>query len=147
VRTSVFPLSTVLLIAILAWVVVGFVSSRMTGWASLAQRYRYNERFFGERLRFRSATMRFGSQYTNCLTMGVNPQGFFLSLSIPFLLGHPPLFIPWNEITIRRTRLLWAKCAELHLGRELAIPLRISERLAASMAALAGKAWPRELAG
>jgi hypothetical protein len=139
-----FPLFTVLLIAILAWSLVGFFSRRITGWASLAQRYRYDDRFSGERVRFRSAAMRYASHYRNCLTMGVNPQGFFLSLSIPFLPGHPPLFIPWNEITVRRTRLLWAKCAELRLGREPAIPFRISERLAKKLAGLAGEAWPKE---
>ena len=143
-RTGLFPLSTVLLIAILTWMVVGFVSRHLTGWASLAQRYRCDERFSGDRLRFRSAAMRYWSHYGNCLTMGVNPEGFFLSVSIPFLLGHPPLFIPWNEITVRRTRVLWAKCVEFHLGREPAIPLRISERLATKLAALAGRAWPKE---
>ena len=116
-RTGLFPLSTVLLIAILTWMVVGFVSRHLTGWASLAQRYRCDERFSGDRLRFRSAAMRYWSHYGNCLTMGVNPEGFFLSVSIPFLLGHPPLFIPWNEITVRRTRVLWAKCVQFHLGR------------------------------
>jgi hypothetical protein len=140
--TVVFPLFTVLLIAILWWIVVGFVSSRITGWASLAQRYRYDERFSGEHLRFRSAMMRYGGHYGNCLTMGVNPQGLFLSLSFPFFAGHRPLFIPWNDITVRRTHLLWAKCMELHLGREPTIPLRLSERVATRLAALAGMAWP-----
>jgi hypothetical protein len=79
------------------------------------------------------------------LTMGVNPQGFFLSLSFPFFPGHPPLFIPWNEITVRRTCVLWAKCVELHLGREPAVPLRISERVARRLAPLAGEAWPQAL--
>jgi hypothetical protein len=139
-----FPLFTVLLIAILVWMAVGFFSSRITGWASLAQRYRCDELFTGERLRFRSAAMRFWSHYGNCLTMGVNSQGLFLSVSIPFLPGHPPLFIPWNEITACRTRVLWTKCVELRLGREPAIPVRLCERLAAKLTALAGEAWPKE---
>jgi hypothetical protein len=76
--------------------------------------------------------------------MGVNPQGFFLSLSIPFLPGHPPLFIPWDEITLHRKRLLWTRFVELRLGREPPIPFRISERLAKKLAGLAGEAWPKE---
>jgi len=142
--TAAFAFFTFLLIVILGWIVVGLVSSRMTGWALLAQRYRWDERFFGEHLRFRSAAMRYGSHYGNCLTIGVNAQGLFLSLSIPFFPGHPPLFIPWNEITVRRTRVLWANCLELRLGRDPAIPFRIGERLAAKLAALAGEAWPKE---
>jgi hypothetical protein len=139
-------LFTLLLIAILVWMVVGFVARHITGWASLAQRYRCDERFSGERLRFRSAAMRYWNHYANCLTVGVSPRGFFLSMSVPFLPGHPPLFIPWNDITVRRTRFLWAKCVELHLGREPAVPFRISQRLAARLAALAGDAWPKESA-
>jgi hypothetical protein len=113
----------------------------------LAQRFRCDERFSGHRLRFRSAAMRYWGHYGNCLTMGVNPLGFFLSLSFSFFPGHPPLFIPWNEITVRRTRVLWAKCVELRLGRELAVPFRISERVTAKLAALAGEAWPQALKG
>jgi hypothetical protein len=139
-----FALLTVLLIVILLWMAVGFFTSHITGWASLAQRYRCDERFAGKRLRFRSAAMRYWSHYSNCLTMGVNPQGLFLSVSIPFLSGHLPLFIPWNEITVRRTRVLWAKCVEIRLGPEPAIPLRICEQLAKRLAALAGEAWPKE---
>ena len=140
--TGHFPLLTILLIAILWWMVGGIVFSHITGWASLAERYRCDERFSGDRLRFRSAAMRYWGHFSNCLTAGANRQGLFLSLSLPFLLGYPPLFIPWNEITVRRTRLLWAKRVELRLGREPAIPFRISERLATRLAALAGEAWP-----
>ena len=138
------PLFAVLLIAILVWMVVGFASGHITGWASLAQRFRYDERFTGERVRFCSAAMRYWNHYGNCLTIGVNPQGFFLSLSIPFFPGHPPLLIPWDEITLCRKRFLWAKCVELRLGREPAVPLRICERLATKLAALARTAWPKE---
>jgi len=141
-RTGIFPFVTVLFIAILGWMVVGLVFSRMSSWASLAQRYRYDEPFSGELLRFRSAAMRFGGHFRSCLTMGVNPQGFFLALSFPFFPGHPPLFIPWNDITVHRTRFLWVKGVELDLGREPAIPLRLSERLATKLAALPGQAWP-----
>jgi hypothetical protein len=139
-----FLLFTILLIAILAWIVMGFVFSHLSGWASLGQRYRCDEGFSGERLRFRSAAVRYGGHYRNCLTIGANPQGLFLSLAFPFFAGHPPLFIPWNDISVRRTRLLWAKRVELHLGREPAIPFRISERLATKLAALADGAWPKE---
>jgi len=142
--TGSLALFTILFIVILGWTVAGLVSSRMTGWALLAQRYRWDKPFYGERLRSRSAAMRYGSHYGNCLTIGVNPQGLFLSLSIPLFPGHPPLFIPWNEITVRGTRVLWSNCLELQLGHDPAIPFRIQERLGRKLAALAGEAWPKE---
>ena len=142
--TGSFPFLTVLLIATWMLCVVWYFSSHITGWASLAQRYRCDQRFSGERLRFRSAAMRYWGHYGSCLTVGVNPQGLFLAVTTPFLPWHPPLFIPWNEVTVRRTHVLWAKCVELRLGPEPAIPLRICERLAKELAALAGEAWPKE---
>lgn len=141
--TGLFPLFVILLV-ITMWIVVGLVTSQVSGWASLAQRYRCEEGFSGDRLRFRSAAMRYGSHYGNCLTMGANPQGLFLSMSVPFLAGHPPLFIPWSEISVRRGRFLWSKYVELRLGRELGIAFRISEGVATSLSAWAGGAWPKE---
>jgi len=144
-ETGHFPVFLVLLVAVIA-VVVGLSISHISGWASLAQRYRCGEGFSGGRLRFRSAAMRYSSHYGNCLTMGANPQGLFLSMSLHFLVGHPPLFIPWSEITVRRGRFLWSEYVELHLGRGVAIPFHISGGLASKLAAWAGEAWPKESA-
>jgi len=141
--TNHFPLFLVLLVPVL-WVVVAIVFSHVSGWALLAQTYRCEEDFSGDRLRFRSAAMRYSSHYGNCLTMGANPQGLFLSMSVTFFVGHPPLFIPWSDVTVRRGRFLWSKYVELRLGRGPAIAFRISERVAASLAAWACEAWPKE---
>jgi hypothetical protein len=141
--TGHFPLFAILLVITL-WIVVGLVNSHVTGWASLAERFRSGEGFSGDRLRFRSAAMRYWGHFGTCLTIGANPQGFFLAMSIPLFPGFPPLFIPWNEICLRRTRFLWTNYVELRLGQEPAIPFRISERLASKLAALAGEAWPKE---
>jgi hypothetical protein len=151
-RTMTMPMATgqsplfLALVAAVFAVVVWLSVSHVSGWASLAQLYRCEEGFFGDRLRFRSAAMRYWSHYGNCLTMGANPQGLFLSISVPFFVGHPPLFIPWSEIAIRRGRYLWSKYVELRLGRELAIPFRISQGLGSRLAAWAGGAWPEESA-
>ena len=143
--TGHFPLFVVVLVPTVL-IVVGLVNSHLSGWASLAQRYRYDEGYSGERLRFRSAAMRYWGHFGNCLTMGTNPHGFFLAMSIPIFPGFPPLFIPWSEITVRRGRFLWSKYVELRLGREAAIPFRICEGLASKLAALAGEAWLKESA-
>jgi hypothetical protein len=143
--TGHFPLFVILLVTTM-WIVVGLVTGQISGWSLLAQRYRCDEGLSGDRLRFRSAAMRYSSHYGNCLTMGADPQGLFVSMSVPFLVGHPPLFIPWSEITVRRGRFLWSNYVELRLGREAAIPFRISEGLASKLAALTGAAWPEESA-
>jgi hypothetical protein len=39
------------------------------------------------------------SQYKGIVRMTITSQGLYLQPVFIFKLGHPPLFIPWNEIT------------------------------------------------
>ena len=38
------------------------------------------------------------TRYANCLTMGVNEEGFYLEVFVWMRLSHPPLFIPWTDM-------------------------------------------------
>ena len=68
--------------------------------------------------------------YGNCLTLGCNPQGLYLAIMPLFRFRHPPLLIPWDEIKISRTRILFFRYVRFELGRELDIPLYLRPRLA-----------------
>ncbi len=46
------------------------------------------------------------SNYGGCLTIVVNSEGIGLSILWPFRAGHPPLFIPWSEISIGQEKML-----------------------------------------
>ena len=126
------------------WLVVCVIVSGLGGWASLAGQYGCREDFQGARWTFQSGQMRWYMGYNNCLTMGADPRGLFLAVFPLFRLGHPPLFIPLNEISVTRTRILWAKQVRLCLGRELQIPLTIRATLAEKLRAAAGSSWPVE---
>ena len=91
--------------------------------------------------------MRYLVGYNNCLTLGANREGFYISLALPLFLGHPPLFIPWREISVTRKKVLWFKQVRLGLGREAPIPFQISERLAEKLRASAEQSWPVEALG
>jgi hypothetical protein len=74
--------------------------------------------------------MRFWGDYTNIIQIFAEPEALYLSVFTPFRVGHPPLNIPWNEITLSRTRRFWRRYVVLTLGEHERIPMRISERMA-----------------
>lgn len=80
------------------WVFVLQLIARLGGWSRLAESYQTYTRFEGQLWRFRSG--RFGwANYNGCLTLGANHEGLYLAVLPLFRVGHPPLFIPWYDIT------------------------------------------------
>ena len=134
----------VLFFVICVWMVVSFLSSYTSGWASLARRYACSSGFSSDRWSFHSGHMRWTANYSNCLTIGANAEGTLSIHSFLLRIGHPALFTPWREVSVTRRKVLWFKRVQLHLGRELSIPLQISERLASKLKQSAGTSWPVE---
>jgi hypothetical protein len=60
----------------------------------------------------------------------VNPNGIYLSVLFIFRIGHPPLFIPWPDVSMREKRfLIFFKQVELWFSKCPSIPVVISRRL------------------
>lgn len=117
-----------------AWVGVLAIISIMGGWRNLARMYRATQSFSGNRFYFQSGGMRRGTSYNNCLTVGANLYGLYLSVFLPFRFAHPPLFIPWEDISTKfhgkgwlfaGVRLQFAKCP----SGSLLISKRLANRL------------------
>jgi hypothetical protein len=140
--------TNLLLFAILSFICVSAITftyiSRVGGWASLAEPYRISEPFSGSQWKFESGQMRYLTRYNHCLTIGANPRGLYLSIPWPLRISHPPLFIPWRDISFFSKSFLGLKYIELRLGREVTIPFRISYRLAQKLKTAAGSSWPME---
>jgi hypothetical protein len=127
------------------WCVIFFLISQASGWAVLARRFRLTSPFAVQSWDWKSARMRWGANYNNCLTIGSDPIGLYLSMVFPFRFAHPPLLLPWQEVSVRRRRsMLFFKYVELSLGREEQIPLLIRENLAEQIRQAAGSSWPVE---
>jgi hypothetical protein len=124
--------------------VVLFIISHIGGWASLAEPYRCPEPFTGQHWNFQRGQFRWLAGYNNCLTVGADPHGLFISVFPLFRVAHPPLFIPWREISVTRKRVFWIRQVQLILGNELKIPFTIRESLAQKLQAAAGSSWPTE---
>jgi hypothetical protein len=110
----------------------------------LARHIRSRNEFLGSRWHFQSATMRWLCGYNNYITIGADPNGLYLSTLPIFPLFHPPLFIPWTEISLSSKNLFFAAGVRFELGRESSIPLWVRKRLAERIKAAAGQAYPIE---
>ena len=125
------------------WIVVTYWIALTSGWRLLAKRFRFQGIFTGAKWSMQSARMRTMSHYNNALTIGADMTGLYIAPVFFFRIWHPPLFIPWVEITaVRKTQLFFFKFVELRLGRSEEVPFTIRVRLAAEIEAAAGPAWP-----
>jgi len=127
------------------WLFVSFILSHIGGWATLAKQYRLQRPFTGAKWHFQSGQMRLLAGYSRCLTAGCNTDGLYLGILFLFRFAHPPLFLPWNEISVQRKKIwLFGDYVRLELGHELQIPLWIRGSLADKLKGAAGGHWPVE---
>jgi hypothetical protein len=116
------------------WCLVCTLIGLVSGWSALSRRFTAQSQPLGEFLQagplFYSVYLRFWGHYSSVVRVISATDALYLSVLLPFRPGHPPLRIPWNEITLGRTKFLWQKFIVLTLGNEEQIPLRIPERMA-----------------
>ena len=117
------------LIFLAAWLGISFLLSLLSGWWQLSQYYRSTGSFKGRRFYFQSAAMRLWVSYNNVLILGVSPEGFYLSIFFPFRAGHPPLLVPWEDISCEEKPGRFFGGFKLHFAKCPSIPFLISRRL------------------
>jgi hypothetical protein len=130
--SSPFPYLAILLFVAI-WIVLLKLASFLGGWRDLARVYREQEPFSGKRFRFQSARMRAGTNYNMILFFGTNIYGLHISVLLPFVFGHPALFIPWEDISAEPKRLFWFKMVNLSFEKCPGIPLMISKKFATKL--------------
>jgi len=135
---ALFP---VLLLAV--WAVVLSLLALLGGWRELARCYPANLPFSGKRWWFQSGNMR-AVNYGGCLIIGANAEGLHLAVLFPFRPGHPPIFIPWSQVSARETtRWRFFRFVELRFSAAPNVPLQIHRGLADKIEQHVGAAWPR----
>ncbi len=142
-----------LLVFVPLWVVFVFgmsmaITSKLSGWSLLAQRFRYDGEWTGVRWNWQSARMRTGAGYNNILTVGANLEGMYIHPAKLFSYRHPALFIPWSEVQVGKTMtFLFISRTRLTLGLTEQVPFTVKSRLAEDLKIAAGKNWPMETIG
>jgi hypothetical protein len=117
-------------IFVAAWVGISYLVAYAGGWAKLAELYPdQSNSFDGATFRFRSGTMRSAARYDNVLTIGANSRGLYLGVIFLFRAGHPPLFIPWNEIEVARDEGLVFSYVIFQFRRAGGVRLRVMRSL------------------
>lgn len=130
--------------ALALWLLVSALISFIGGWTTLEKRFRLRVPFAGEQWPGQSGQMRWIAGYHNCLTIGCSHQGLYLATMSLFRFRHPPLLVPWDEITVSRRRIVFIRYVRFGLGRELDIPLYLRARLADKLRGSAADRWPLE---
>ncbi len=127
------------------WILVTFIISRMGGWSLLSKVYLAQANTLdGESWRFQSIQMRWATNYGNCVTVKTDPLGLGLSVIWVLRIGHPPLLIPWSDITIhplKRSR-FFPSLIEFRFRLQPSIPIRVNNKLFSKILDSSDKYYP-----
>lgn len=129
------------LLACAGWIAFSLGIS-LLGWSQAAAAYACEGHFPERRFRFQSAGFRRGAGYDRGVTFGVDEDALYVRTSLAIRIGHPPLRIPWTDITPRPVRAGLVDRVDLELAAAPRAALRITPRLARELARAAGPHWP-----
>jgi hypothetical protein len=126
------------------WVLLSAFLSYMSGWRDLAAVYRSEQPFDGRLFWMRSGTMRYRTNYRNALNIGVSSTGLYLSVFFMFRIGHPPLFIPWSDVSVSEGRkyFLSGTTKVLTFTKAPGVTLELWEKQAHQLKMAAEEHWP-----
>lgn len=136
----------VILYVVSLWLLVSFLLALIGGWLELGRTYKALLKFDGQIFRLQHAYMRFLTSYRAAVSVGASPKGLYLAVFFLFRFCHPPLFIPWQDISVRQSKFLWIRLYEFEFRQAPSVRLRLREKLGKKIQAAAGDAWPGDRA-
>lgn len=119
------------------WIIVSFLLARMGGWSHLAESYQSQAQFTGKKLYFQSCRLGLVN-YSGCLTVGSNYYGVYLAVFPLFRVGHPPLLIPWSDITTAEHKGLVFSYLDFTFARVPSAKLRLPSGLGYKVMSMRG---------
>ncbi len=127
---------------VLVWCAVLSLLAKLGGWSALAEHYRADSDFDGPKRRFQSIGMErvraMPVSINNVAEIGVDGQYLRLSMFLLFRPGHPPLKIPFSDLSAHERKLLLGSDVLMRTAREPSIGIVISRALAEWIAASSG---------
>ena len=107
-----------------AWVAVTALLAVLSGWPSLAKRFRTGLRPPGTPMRGQVSRIGLVTE-RNVTRLVVSDRGLYLWTLWPFRLLRPPLLIPWAAVrSVRERSLLWTATYVVDIGAPVEIALR-----------------------
>jgi hypothetical protein len=93
--TLLIGLGVIVYLHCLLWLI-----GKLSGWQKLARLYPLTKQPVGKSWHWQSAKLGWWAQYNGALTFVVDDAGLACSICSLFRSGHPPIFIPWSEMTL-----------------------------------------------
>ncbi|TWT82514.1 hypothetical protein CA13_39770 [Planctomycetes bacterium CA13] len=101
----------------LLWCGICLVLSWASGWWVLAKQFPARSRVDGPVARMRTGSIG-PIHYHSMLTFVAAEHGIRISIFLPFRIGHPPLFIPWEAfLNIRDDSKLFSQKVKMSIGQ------------------------------
>ena len=82
------------------WAFVVTIVGRFSGWHRLAQDFEATRQPNGQTLGWKSMRFGFSGNYNGTVNITPSFEGLHLQTVLPFRVGHKPLLIPWEYITL-----------------------------------------------
>ena len=117
------------------WLAIFAIVARWGGWIELAKAYPSLGSPSGNRFRMRSAQIRAGCNYNNCITFVSSQTGLHLSMPFVFSFHHAPVFLPWSDLRADEERSWLMPVVVLTASRCPNIPIKLSRKLARQLLA------------
>jgi hypothetical protein len=128
--------------------VIGWPLSVAGGWRQLAWTYPSDGPVEGTTWRFQSMSFRWVG-YNGGLNVTVNQQGMRVAFGFPWTwtplnVTHPPLFLPWSDMSTTRGKVMWGliEVVRIQMQRDPAVTINFEAKLARRIQDAVGGAWP-----
>lgn len=128
--------------SLVLWLLLNFLISRLTGWGRIAAHYKSTEGIIRKVWRYQTISTRWGLGYKRSTNVGADSRGLYIFFGALFRFGHPPIFVPWGDITITEKEINKRNMLELRFRKTEDLPVRILSELGAHLAKAAGSNWP-----
>jgi hypothetical protein len=121
------------------WLFVSVLLSVLSGWRSLARSYPALVPPEGQSFWFRTGS--FGStNYSSCLHFTSGRAGLFLSVFLLFRPAHPPVFVPWSDVSVVFRRGWLLRYADFQFSKQPHVRMRLTRSLGEKILAAGGNA-------
>jgi hypothetical protein len=125
------------------WAGINFAISYTGGWWDLSRTYPLNHRFPNTNSwRASRAFLTALGTYRNLVDVAVDSDGLYLRVAAPFRIGHPPIFVPWKDITYAHKKRFFRAMTKFRFRQRPEIPLHLPTQLTSQVAAAASGNWP-----
>ena len=134
---------------IVGWFAIIGLLSWLGGWSRLARVYRdeMSELTDGHTWRMQSVSLRGWCGYNNCVNIEATAKGLKIAPWFIMRPGHPPLFLPFDEMTSSSRTMLGVGLEQVRMKQEPAIRIDFRRTLVDSVRQELGDVWPEDSAG